>query len=777
MEPVKRPIHIITALLITALLATELMCVGVSASSGGIFNEHWVSLIESARKYGNNFFGDEVPGFILSIENPDTIAYNVDMTCNAVDDTGKSVLTTNKSFVLKPKTHMVEGIEADVPGYGVYNLNVTLTGEFGKIELTSERFARIAEAEVTDKWLGVQFNIDDNPEKENVEINNYLAKKAGFGAVRDDMRWGKVEPEYKLTNKYKIPEGRARDVQSTLDEGMQQIIIVGDSNSIYEDGRMPATDEGIKAYADYCAYIASYYKGKDVIYELANEPELEYFSGWEPKGSDYAKVLSAGYDAIRKVDPDATVISAGLCSFSSSKTITFLEEMMAVDGIGDKMDGFSVHPYNDNGIISDEQKPSITNWNRKTFLEQLAYANGYAYNSGAKHPPLYVTEYGVSSRNSKDWSYTEREQASDLIRTIAAAKAYPRLKKFVVYNLRETGTDTELQQHNYGLVDYNYTAKPSYLAISFMNKMTGNGEFTDCFCETGYTGARDYSAYRFKGNRKEDVFILWEHTGKTASVKTVTDSSRQAVYFDDKKPLGTIYVPEGKQIRYYDMIGNEMNVQSGAEIDLSGEPVYVICEDMPYGLTASLNGNEVTVKGSTDSPFEDIVITAVNENSIAREVLGADQITSDEYGEFEHTFSISLKENMICSLYIRKGEELVSESLGDAAYTLDVKWSADGKEIKPADISFKNVKLDEIEKFKMEISASGEADGYEVLGAAYSGNGDIEKAGYTKIGREKSDITFDFMEGQQMEKLRFFLWNKNRPVSEALDLTGQKGRE
>jgi hypothetical protein len=69
----------------------------------------------------------------------------------------------------------------------------------------------------------------------------------------------------------------------------------------------------LDAWADYCRTVAERYKGHIAAYQVWNEPNLAREWGFnEPNAAEYVEVLRVCSEAIRAVDSDVILISAGL---------------------------------------------------------------------------------------------------------------------------------------------------------------------------------------------------------------------------------------------------------------------------------------------------------------------------------------------------------------------------------------------------------------------------------------------------------------------------------
>jgi hypothetical protein len=76
-------------------------------------------------------------------------------------------------------------------------------------------------------------------------------------------------------------------------------------------------------------------------WQVWNEPNLGYFWSSKPFAGTYVQLLRTGYSAIKKADPGAKVILAGLANYSWIS----LEKIYQVNGAGSLFDAVAVHPY------------------------------------------------------------------------------------------------------------------------------------------------------------------------------------------------------------------------------------------------------------------------------------------------------------------------------------------------------------------------------------------------------------------------------------------------
>ncbi|QEH33307.1 Beta-xylosidase [Aquisphaera giovannonii] len=264
--------------------------------------------------------------------------------------------------------------------------------------------------------------------------------EAGFGLVRMDMSWAAIEHE------------RGRYDFAAHDEllghlakvGARPIFILDYGNPLYNQGLAPASDADRAAFARFAAAAARHYRGKRVLLEIWNEPNLDGF--WKPKAdrADYAKLAVAAARAIREADPHATVLAPG----SSGFPWEFLEASFAA-GLLDHIDAVSVHPYRE-----DAPESAATDYGR---LRALIARHA---SPSRRELPIISSEWGYSTAEK---AVDEETQASYLARQWLSNLASG-VNTSIFYDWKDDGDDPKDRECRFGTVRTDLAPKPSFLA-------------------------------------------------------------------------------------------------------------------------------------------------------------------------------------------------------------------------------------------------------------------------------------------------------------------------
>lgn len=246
-----------------------------------------------------------------------------------------------------------------------------------------------------------------------------LVKDAGFSFVRQMMYWPSVEKE-KGVYDFTAFDKRMDELKA---RGLGAMFILCFSHRKYLEEPYPGnntslvpmnTDALRQAYANYAAAAVAHYRDRGdnqrIVYELWNEPSIEWF--WKPKPNpdEYMSLLKVAVPAIRKADPNAVITSMSVCFDNMGKepTLNYFEECLRQGG-ADLLDGITVHPYARDPAKMDPET------NEEVWLRMNALVARYRPKNP---PPLINSEEGWHRKfvkNDDKWAwYPARQLMLDL---------------------------------------------------------------------------------------------------------------------------------------------------------------------------------------------------------------------------------------------------------------------------------------------------------------------------------------------------------------------------
>jgi hypothetical protein len=212
---------------------------------------------------------------------------------------------------------------------------------------------------------------------------------------------------------------------------------------------------------------ARHYAARGVhAYEVWSEPNIVDFWAPGPDPAAYTRLLGAAYRAIKRADPKATVVSAGLAPSAGygvsdpqhTNPLTFLEQMYA-NGARGSMDAVGWHPYNfPTGI-------AFHPWSAWSQMAQtIPSARSIMRANGDARKKIWATEWGAPTGASAK-SVSEGAQAELVTAALAKFTAWRWAGPSFLYSLRDRGTNAADLEQNFGLVRNDWSKKPAYEAF------------------------------------------------------------------------------------------------------------------------------------------------------------------------------------------------------------------------------------------------------------------------------------------------------------------------
>jgi len=331
------------------------------------------------------------------------------------------------------------------------------------------------------------------------------ARDAGFGLVRADLLWRQVE----RNGRFRF--GVYDRLLNALDARQMRALWILDYGHPGHGGDPPRKPDDVAAFARFAEETASHFKGRNVSYEIWNEPNTERFWPPSPNAREYAALLNASAMAIHRADPSARVASGGL----GRVDLTFLQEI--IQAAGTEIAAAGVHPY--------RRKPPESVAADVPLLKQLLLS------PARRGLELWDTEWGYASydyfssnlRGDGHSTQGRKRQAVLACREVLAIWSLG-LPLGVWYDLRNDGDDPRNPEHNYGLLDAHNNDKPAMQAIRTLTRVSA---------DHGYSGAvRDVPdgihVLRLDGKQEKILAVWTEQPDAQATLRFQTDGFIEA---------------------------------------------------------------------------------------------------------------------------------------------------------------------------------------------------------------------------------------------------------
>lgn len=192
-----------------------------------------------------------------------------------------------------------------------------------------------------------------------------------FSHVKQTFSWSNIEPEQ---GEWIWDEGD-RIVDEVERRGLKLVARLGQTpdwafpEEIADDREnfIDAPPADLTLWGDFCGQVAARYKGRIAAYQIYNEPNLSREWGNQPPdAAGYVELMRVCSEAIRAVDSDAILISAGLAPNGQYDDLAhrddiYLDEMYQagfqqyIDVVGVHAPGFSAPNYGPDDAEQDGQ--------------------------------------------------------------------------------------------------------------------------------------------------------------------------------------------------------------------------------------------------------------------------------------------------------------------------------------------------------------------------------------------------------------------------------------
>jgi len=323
-----------------------------------------------------------------------------------------------------------------------------------------------------------------------------ILKKAGVYKIRDLIEWGRIEPEKGIFD-FSYPD---KYMQFSKDKGVDVCLVLSFSNKhhvipaegdTWDPKYAPRTKEEIEAFANYAKELVLHYPEVKIV-EIWNESNWPHFWTPEPNAIDYATLVREVSTAVREVRDDIKLVG---CSFVYHKLPYF--DQWLKQNVLPYVDAVSTHPYFFPSSV--DTTPAVSMHGDKAFNSYGGFTEWYSTEVGlpTSTNSMGISEEGQADAVAKYWIYSD----------------YEHFEESMWYDFRDDGTNAANNEHNFGLIKYDYTPKPGYAALSQSSNVM-NGSV--------YLGELDYGedirAFAYLKNA-EPFVVIWNTKD---DVKTVS---------------------------------------------------------------------------------------------------------------------------------------------------------------------------------------------------------------------------------------------------------------
>jgi hypothetical protein len=269
---------------------------------------------------------------------------------------------------------------------------------------------------------------------------------AGVRWVRMDFSWEATE---RVAGQYDFA-AYDKLLAACEAHGLRAMLILDYRNAAYDEGLSPHTAAGRAAFARWAAAAAVHFKGRGVLWEMYNEPNIGF---WKPKPNvdDYVALALETGKALRAAAPDELYCGPA----SSTMDMPFLEKCFQ-GGLLDYWCAVTVHPYRQTApetVVDDYRR-----------LRVLIHR----YAPRGANIPIISGEWGYSSV----WKGFDADRQGRFLPRQWLVNGSQDVPLSIWYDWHEDGTQANEPEHHFGTVHFPYRGgqdpvyepKPAYLA-------------------------------------------------------------------------------------------------------------------------------------------------------------------------------------------------------------------------------------------------------------------------------------------------------------------------
>jgi hypothetical protein len=193
-------------------------------------------------------------------------------------------------------------------------------------------------------------------------------------------------------------------------------------------------------FGDFATAAATHYRDRVTNWEIWNEPnEQRFFAYQGDPAVKYTNLLKAAYSAIKRVQPNATVISGGLSRSGQIAPPEFVRQMYAAGAKG-YFDAAAMHPYvSPGGLAADP----YNGWSDVGRVHTIMSIHG----DGGKR--IWMTELGAPTFPGPG-GVSQEEQAKQITDVLTAAAETGYSGPAFIFTIRDIGAQASDPEYSYG---------------------------------------------------------------------------------------------------------------------------------------------------------------------------------------------------------------------------------------------------------------------------------------------------------------------------------------
>jgi len=313
-----------------------------------------------------------------------------------------------------------------------------------------------------------------------------LIEDAGFGWAKQSFAWKDIEG----AGKGLFDWSHTDLIVKFVEDADLDLLVRLDRAPAWTGAQGDGPPRNLADFGDFAYALASRYKGRIRAYQIWNEPNLaREWGGRSPSPEEYVALLKVAYQAIKRADPEALIISAGLSPTGSQppKALpddVYLRRMYQAgasnyfDVLGLNAPGFKAPPeMSPDEVMAQQEVYGHGRWFCFRHVEDL---RTIMIEYGDQDKQVAILEFGWTTDPRPDSPYhwhavDEATQADYLVRAYQYAKTHwaPWIGLMSVIYISNPDWTPQDEQYWWAITWPGYpepVLRPAYLALKAMPK-------------------------------------------------------------------------------------------------------------------------------------------------------------------------------------------------------------------------------------------------------------------------------------------------------------------
>ena len=355
------------------------------------------------------------------------------------------------------------------------------------LEVAAPRVQLVSNGRVDSPSPALHVFLWGNPDTTDRDLR--LASEAGVSWVKQRFEWRNIEKTRKNTFEWNESD---RIVDAINRAGLGIIARVDNQPDwARRDKIFPASGppDRTEDWKDFVQQLAERYRGKIQAYEIWNEPNLSReWGNAQPDAKAYTELLRVSHQEIKRVDPAALVISAGLSPTTEQtdraiSDMAYLRDMYAngaksyFDMLGVHAPGYKVAPETDPAEVArtpelNNNDPSEENLRRAYAFRHAEDVRQVMVQNGDDAKQVAIMEMGWTAdprpNSPYSWhSVSEEQKGEYLVRAIQYARQNwtPWVGFMSIIYIPDPAWTASDEQYYWSITNPDGTARAAYNAL------------------------------------------------------------------------------------------------------------------------------------------------------------------------------------------------------------------------------------------------------------------------------------------------------------------------